>query len=99
MYAESVTQVTPSIGQELECGLDSNFDIVLSTLIASISTYYDPLVHCKNDLQLEIGLQILFSLESICLREDKAVGPIDEQLVKKFEQGIEFKNGCVISLN
>ena len=56
-------------------------------------TYFDPLTYTHEDTDLDIGLESLYSLESLGINEEKYTGSIDSVFTKKISDSIVFQNG------
>lgn len=56
-------------------------------------SYFDPFSHTHSDLDLDIGLENIYKLESIGINEEADQGSIDIIFDQKFHQSIDFKEG------
>ena len=56
------------------------------------SSYFDPLIHTHSDSDLDLGLERLYSLESIGLK-DSELGSVDQEKIALFKNSIIFKDG------
>lgn len=66
---------------------------IVNSILNPSPSYFDPLLFThSDDTDLDLGLEALYSLESIGIRDDN-LGSIDALLIKKFEDSIEFKRG------
>ena len=54
-------------------------------------SYFDPLGHMSPDSSVEGGLENLFSLESIGIR-DESNCKYDSMMIRRFEEGIQFRD-------
>ena len=66
---------------------------VLNTIMDPSPSYFDPFSHTHSDLDLDIGLENIYKLESIGINEEADQGSIDIIFDQKFHQSIDFKEG------
>ena len=68
----------------------------LATLVNHIMdptpTYFDPLIHTHIEADIELGLERLYSLESMGIHGAE-LGTLDEQKLTSFRDSIEFRDG------
>ena len=60
------------------------------SVIAPRKTYFNPLIYTHNDCDLDLGLENLYSLESLGINEEEDSGSIDDIYTKEFEDSIIF---------
>lgn len=81
----------------LSTSLSKNIKRVPDTIICSITnpspSYFNPFSFTHADLDLDIGLENLYKLESIGIKEEKDKGSIDECFERSFHDSIIFKEG------
>ena len=56
------------------------------------SSYFDPLKYTHSDSDLDLGLERLYSLESLGLK-DTELGSVDQEKIAQFSNSIIFKDG------
>ena len=65
---------------------------VVNTILEPTSSFFTPLLHTHSDADLDLGLESLYSLESLGIDETADQGSIDSVFIKRFHDGIEFRN-------
>ena len=66
---------------------------VVNHIVDPTPSYFDPLLHTHSDLDLDIGLENVYKLESIGICEETDQGSIDIIYNNRFLESIEFKEG------
>ena len=66
---------------------------VLCSILSPKTDYFNPLSYCKNNADIEIGLENMWKLENLGLRETDDLGSIDEVKINKLRDTLEFKDG------
>ena len=67
---------------------------VVNFILDPISTYFSPLSHVLEDSDVEHGLEQLFRIESLGLKDtDNDLSTIDQLQMDKFKNSIELKDG------
>ena len=66
---------------------------VVNHIVEPSPSYFDPFMHTHSDLDLDVGLENIYKLESLGINEDSDVGSIDTLFIQKFHEGIIFKEG------
>ena len=66
---------------------------VINTIVEPSASYFTPLKHTHSDTDLDLGLESLYSLESLGIDEDADQGCIDSIFIRRFTDGIEFRDG------
>ena len=65
---------------------------LVNSILDPTTTYFDPLLHTHKDLDLDLGLERLHSLESIGI-VDSSLSSVDEVKISQFQRSIEFIDG------
>src|SRR5215469_13480730 len=65
---------------------------LINSILEPTTTYFDPLLHTHKDLDLDLGLERLHSLESIRI-VDLSMSSGDKVKIGQFQRSIEFIDG------
>ena len=70
-------------------------ETLLNTLMSPRSSYFDPIHFNKNseDAEFELGLEHLFSLESIGIPTDPELSTLDGEMIQQLKDSIQLING------
>ena len=71
----------------------SPLDSIVSTIIEPTHSYFDPISFTHDEADIDLGLEKLYSLETIGIKADKELGTLDELAIKQFKDSIVFKDG------
>ena len=66
---------------------------VVNSVLEPNPSYFNLLSFNKTESEVELGLEKLFSLESIGIKESNDSGSLDELMIQRFEESIEFSHG------
>ncbi|KAL7631639.1 UNVERIFIED_CONTAM: hypothetical protein RMT77_018057 [Armadillidium vulgare] len=66
---------------------------MVNHVVEPTPSYFDPLTHTHSDVDLDLGLENLYRLESLGIDEKSNQGSIDSIFIQKFEDGICFQEG------
>ena len=69
-------------------------ETIINSIISPLKTYFNPIEKILTDTDIDNGLENLFSFESMGISSsDQDMTDYDVDMVKKFKDNIEFKNG------
>ena len=67
---------------------------MINLIMDPLKSYFNPLEHILTDSEVDNGLEHLFSLESLGIKNsDKELVSFDHQQIEKFKEGISFQDG------
>src|SRR5678816_4127629 len=66
---------------------------LVNSIIDPHPTYPDVLSISSNEISADLGLEYLYSLESLGIQEEKDYGTIDKEFISKFHNAIQFIDG------
>src|SRR5215470_12582128 len=65
--------------------------VMVNAILNPTPSYFNPLTNAHSQTYLDLGLESLYSLESLGINEDSDQGSIDQAFISKFLSTIEFK--------
>ena len=65
----------------------------MNLVVEPSASYFDPLSHTHTDVDLDLGLESMYKLESLGIDEEADQGSIDVVFTKKFQESICFRDG------
>ena len=88
-----ITEFKESI-DEHEVKLTKREETLVNFVLEPCKSYFNPLDSILTDSEVENGLENLFKFESLGIKADNSeMIDFDKELVKKFEDGITYKDG------
>ena len=66
---------------------------IVQSVLNPINTYFTPFQYVSSVTDIEQGMENLFKLENLGIREEDDVGSLDKVKVKQFQESITFSDG------
>ena len=86
--------VMSSLTRNSDLSLNNKTKTMVNLVMDPLKSYFNPLENILEDSEVDNGLEYLFSLESMGIKnDDKELASYDKDQIDKFKAGIIFKDG------